>query len=172
MAMPSDATALGLAIDTKLFDIAVRHMDFTGKAIELSELPTLSGSDPNLVLRIVCFLLGHGLFTEVAAQCYQATELGRSLVNSQPMGAVVLAMSTSLPSFGNMIQYFRKNGFNNPYDAKGGPWQDSQGSDESFFEWLEGRQARSILANVREAMSEDSVLVKILGGVRVVVLSS
>ncbi|KAH7108848.1 S-adenosyl-L-methionine-dependent methyltransferase [Dendryphion nanum] len=105
MAMPSDATALGLAIDMKLFDIAVRHMDSTGKAIALSELATLSGSDPNLLLRIVRFLLGHGLFTEVAAQCYQATELGRSLVNNQPMGAVVLAMSTN----------------------------------ESFFEWLEGR---------------------------------
>jgi hypothetical protein len=77
--------------------------------------------------------------TEVAVEHYQITDTGRSLVNDQPLGGVVLLMSISMLSLGNMREYFRKNGFQNPCDGEQGPWQDSHNLNESFFQWLEGR---------------------------------
>lgn len=51
----------------------------------------------------------------------------------------MLAMSLSLSALGNMLQYFRKHGFQNPTDGERGLWQDAHGSGQSFFQWLEDR---------------------------------
>jgi O-methyltransferase domain len=76
---------------------------------------------------------------EIAEDRYQITDAGRLLLNDQPLGGVVVAMSMSLLPLGNMLQYFRRHGFQNPSESERGPWQYAHGSNRSFFEWLKGK---------------------------------
>ncbi|PVH91422.1 S-adenosyl-L-methionine-dependent methyltransferase [Periconia macrospinosa] len=139
MSMPNDATALVIAADMNLFDIAAGHIGSTGEAIAVSDLAAMSGADIHFLPRILRFLAGHGLMIEVAEDRYQVTDAGRLLLNDQPLGGMVLAMSMSLLPLGNMLQYFRRHGFQNPSESERGPWQYAHGSDRSFFRWLEGK---------------------------------
>ncbi|KAH7408672.1 O-methyltransferase-domain-containing protein [Phaeosphaeria sp. MPI-PUGE-AT-0046c] len=127
-----DAMSLRIAVDLKLFDVAVEH----GGPISLSELAQKTKADEAFILRTIRMLVPLGYFTQVNPTTYASTPLAATLVSASPLSSGLVHFTHVYPAIAAMPEYFASHGYTSPTDATDAPANAGHGHKGSWFDLL------------------------------------
>ncbi|KAI9658082.1 MAG: hypothetical protein M1821_002742 [Bathelium mastoideum] len=130
--------AVRSAIAMKLFE----HVPTDGTSITTEELAKLAGAEKVLVTRIMRALTVQSIFREVGEETYAHNRISKFLNHPTPQATVVGLNSTFAPFHLNLASFITSTGFRNPADPNHTLCQYTNGTQESFFDWIHTQPAK------------------------------
>ncbi|KAF1357755.1 S-adenosyl-L-methionine-dependent methyltransferase [Lizonia empirigonia] len=153
-----DPIAIRIGVDLNLIDIALAN----NGPITAAALAEKSKADIELIHRILRLLVSTEVFTLTATEPekqYTPAPFGHALATGSPLRSAVLHFSQLMPATAFMPDYFAKNGYTNPSDARTGPFSFAyQCNGESYFDFIARPGAES--ARMATAFNETMALQK------------
>ncbi|TAQ84328.1 hypothetical protein B7494_g7334 [Chlorociboria aeruginascens] len=134
---PHHSIALRLAIDMGLFDAAA-HISTAGDEITIEKLVLNMNTKPDslLIIRVMRFLVGMGLFLELGPGIFKSTSVAAAYVTQSPLAQAIVHMTFQNEVIASLPSYFAASGYQTPGDAYDGPFQAFYHTKLHCFDWI------------------------------------
>ncbi|KAL4879342.1 S-adenosyl-L-methionine-dependent methyltransferase [Aspergillus karnatakaensis] len=114
-----------------------------GAELTLKTLSSKTKGDVKFLKRIMRAICSNSLCTETApgSETYKPLPLALAIGDGLAAGATIKHFHTNIQVSVKMLEYFEKNGYQNPEDAYDSPFQFAYGTSEHYFDWLQKNPA-------------------------------
>ncbi|KAK8133094.1 hypothetical protein PG999_001267 [Apiospora kogelbergensis] len=131
-ALPTRTAAARIAVDLKIFETAV---DNGGCPKSSDDLAAATGAAPTLVKRISRALVSMGMLGEQGPDLYIPNSFTKLLANREYGAGIIFNFEINMASFTKLPEYLRNTKFQNPENARDGPFQYAN-DNKPAFSWL------------------------------------
>ncbi|MCJ1434336.1 hypothetical protein MMC27_003703 [Xylographa pallens] len=122
-----------IARDLKLF---ARLDEDDGSDKTTLKLAKMTGSDPELLSRLLKHMAAMRMIKEVGPDTYRSTRLSKALVDPKMIDAVANSWNNIMLSTIKLPEYLAKTGYKNPENAVDGPFQYGNNTKLHCFAWM------------------------------------